>query len=183
MLVMLDASSLVPLQVPRDQHVRRTQIVMTDLLRRRAEFLTTNWTFYEALTVASRSGHAHARALFARVSAVAEAVPVSEPVEREALRRFLNWSDKTASVVDHANLLVAVEERCDAILSFDEDFAPSSARQASSSSASFTPAPAPPARHPLSRQGDGESTWGGTTVRPVGSCGCSGVGSTGSRVG
>ena len=54
----------------------------------------------------------------------ADAVPVSEQVEREALRRFLEWSDKTASVVDHANLLVAVDQQCDAILSFDDDFAP-----------------------------------------------------------
>ena len=68
--------------------------------------------------------HAHARSLFSRVAAFAVTHPVDSEAETEALRRFLTWSDKSASLVDHANLLVAVYSRCDAILSFDEDFAP-----------------------------------------------------------
>jgi len=51
-------------------------------------------------------------------------IVVDEAIEQEALRRLLGWPDKTASVVDHANLLVAANAACDAILSFDDDFAP-----------------------------------------------------------
>lgn len=129
MRVFLDASALVPLQVARDHWADRVQVVLRTLVPRDPEFVTTNWTLYEALALAARFGHYQARSLFARVGAFGEQVPVGEDVEREALKRFLTWSDKSASVVDHANLLVAVDEGCDAILSFDEDFAPL-ARQA-----------------------------------------------------
>lgn len=86
--------------------------------------ITTNWTLYEALAVAQRYGHIRALALFQLVSQQVRIVPVDPDLEAEALRRFLSWNDKTASVVDHANLLVARDERCDAVLSFDADFVP-----------------------------------------------------------
>jgi len=54
----------------------------------------------------------------------ATVVPVEPSIEAEALRRFLEWQDKGASVVDHANLLVALQEQCDAVISFGSDFGP-----------------------------------------------------------
>jgi predicted nucleic acid-binding protein len=124
MRILLDASVLLPFQVSRDQHARRLGQIVPGLVRQGCDFVTTNWTLYEALALANRYGHAHARSLFSRVAAFAVTHPVDSEAETEALRRFLTWSDKSASVVDHANLLVAVYSRCDAILSFDEDFAP-----------------------------------------------------------
>jgi predicted nucleic acid-binding protein len=88
------------------------------------EFVTTNWTLYEALAVSQRRGKAFAVGLYSLVSTSMEVMPVPELVESEALRQFLAWRDKSASVVDHANALVAAHERCDAILSYDLDFVP-----------------------------------------------------------
>jgi predicted nucleic acid-binding protein len=64
------------------------------------------------------------RKLQRTVESQVEVSSVGFPQEREALRRFLAWEDKLASVVDHANLLVALHLGCEAILSFDEDFLP-----------------------------------------------------------
>lgn len=86
--------------------------------------VTTNWTLYEALAVSQRRGKQFAVGLFSMATNAVEIVPVSSEVEAEALRQFLAWDDKTASVVDHANTLVALDEECDAILSFDLDFVP-----------------------------------------------------------
>jgi predicted nucleic acid-binding protein len=85
--------------------------------------MTTNWTLYEALALARHRQPPTAGRLFQIATNIASVVPVDQAVEREALRRFLTWTDKGASVVDHANVLVALQRRCDAILSFDDDFA------------------------------------------------------------
>ncbi len=96
------------------------------LLHRSGPFtlVTTNWTLYEALAVSQRRGKRFAVGLFSMASNSVDIVPVSPDVEAEALRQFLAWGDQTASVVDHANTLVALNEDCDAILSFDLDFVP-----------------------------------------------------------
>ncbi len=86
--------------------------------------VTTNWTLYEALAVSQRRGKQFAIGLFSMATNAVEIVSVSQAVEAEALRQFLAWGDKTASVVDHANTLVALDEECDTILSFDLDFVP-----------------------------------------------------------
>lgn len=89
---------------------------------RRPELVTSNWTLYEALPLARRFGHRLALDLFERVNRSVAIASVSVDEELEALRRFLAWSDKRASVVDHANILVARRERCHAVLTFDDDF-------------------------------------------------------------
>jgi len=87
-----------------------------------ADLVTTNWTYYEALAICRRANYQTARKLRLTVESDAEVVSVTEAVEAEAVRRFFAWADKTASVVDHANLLTAIELGCEAILSFDDDF-------------------------------------------------------------
>jgi predicted nucleic acid-binding protein len=123
--VFLDASALVPMAAEWDQWRPRFQEALLHLRRSGpVDLITTNWTLYEALAVAQRRGKRSALNLFRLASSGVEVVPVTEAVEAEALRRFLAWHDKTASVVDHANALVASEEGCDAIISFDADFVP-----------------------------------------------------------
>lgn len=112
------------MQIFNDQHFRALRRVLANLRPRSPEFVTTTWTLYEALAIAKRPGHSHAVALYQQVEGTMEVLPIGGDLEEEAFRRFLFWSDKTASVVDHANLLAAVEHRCEAILSFDNDFAP-----------------------------------------------------------
>jgi predicted nucleic acid-binding protein len=124
MIVLVDASALVPMQIMRDQHSARLSRIVIDLIGRGTDLVTTNWTLYEALALANRYGHPQALELFRRVASFAATHSVDEDIERESLRRFLNWKDKSASVVDHANLLVAARTGCSAILSFDDDFAP-----------------------------------------------------------
>lgn len=123
MRVFLDASALVPMVHRRDQW---HSAVVRQLKALRAagpiDLVTTNWTFYEALAVLKRGGHQRCVELARFVDEVVNVHAVDPLVEEEALGRFLSWHDKSASVVDHANLLVALGSKCGAILTFDTDF-------------------------------------------------------------
>jgi predicted nucleic acid-binding protein len=123
--VFVDASALVPFVVREDQWHPQLRRILIGLRRGGSPSLvTTNWTLYESLAVSQRRGKAHAGLLYRLARHEMNVVPVSAEVESVALDRFLAWSDKFASVVDHANLLVAEASRCEAIVSFDSDFAP-----------------------------------------------------------
>lgn len=125
MKVFFDASALVPLVYTRDQwhfSVRRHLALLSQA--RPFEMVTTNWTLYEALTIVKRAGHHRVVELHGYAAKTMEIVPVERDVEAEAVRRFVRWADKTASVVDHANLLAAIGHGCGAILTFDTDFLP-----------------------------------------------------------
>jgi predicted nucleic acid-binding protein len=123
MKVFLDASALVPVVIPRDQWRPRTLAHLKALQALGGvQLATSNWTFYEAAAITKRAGHEPAVRLRRWIGEQASLVAVSPSAESEAVRRFFAWSDKTASVVDHANLLTAIELGCDAVLSFDDDF-------------------------------------------------------------
>ena len=125
MKVFFDASALVPLVYTRDQwhfSVRRHLALLGQ--SRQFSMVTTNWTLYEALAIVKRAGHHRVVELHGYAAKTIEVLAVEPGVEAEALRRFVTWSDKTASVVDHANLLTALASGCDAILTFDADFGP-----------------------------------------------------------
>jgi predicted nucleic acid-binding protein len=123
--IFLDASAIVPLQVQSDQWYEASERVMRALRAQRGvHYVTTNWTLYEAVSLARRSSAAQSVALFARMVQLSQIVGVTREIELAAVDRFLRWTDKGASVVDHANLLVAESHRCEAILSFDRDFIP-----------------------------------------------------------
>ena len=124
--VFLDASGMVPMEVRRDQWYPRLRRIVAGLRASSSNvtYISTNWTLYEALAITQRAGKDRALALHARITELANVITVSPEVEREALRRFLTWTDKGASVVDHANLLVAQAQGCHAFISFDDDFVP-----------------------------------------------------------
>lgn len=122
--VFLDASMLVAMRLPRDQHAPSAKRIVDGFGRTGPWFYTSNWTLYESLALARRWGHESAVSLHREVSTHMTVVAVEPAVEAEALRRFLDWRDKGASVVDHANLLVALRMQCDAVISFDADFGP-----------------------------------------------------------
>lgn len=123
--ILLDASAMAPLELPRDQWRPRLDQLLAGLRRAGTfSFVTTNWTLYEALALTRRRSAEASRSLYCQVWTTMTVVPVSLEVEGEALERFLAWGDKQASVVDHANLLVALGWSCEAVLSFDLDFAP-----------------------------------------------------------
>lgn len=122
MRVFLDASALVPLVVERDQWVLPLRRHLRVLRAEKSALVTSTWTYYEALGLVRRTNHQLTLQLRRMLEAQASITTVSQAAEAEAVRRFFAWADKTASVVDHANLLTAIELRCDAILSFDDDF-------------------------------------------------------------
>jgi predicted nucleic acid-binding protein len=77
--------------------------------------VTTNWTAYEALTIAkSRLGFSQAEQLWDRIKsrAVIELVAVDEPIEREALKLFWRYQDKTGGMVDCSSLVVMYAVGC-----------------------------------------------------------------------
>lgn len=118
--VFLDASAMVPMADRRDQWRLRVNHHLQTL--NGVALTTSNWTLYEALALVQRRSKQLALELYGQISETAEVVPVGAEVEAEALRRFFTSRDKSASVVDHANGLIAVEAGCDAILTFDDDF-------------------------------------------------------------
>lgn len=125
MKIFIDASAWVPMEVRADQWVPRLDRVMASLRsERNISFVTTNWTLYEALSIARRSDPRYAEMLHRRANGSAKVVRVDEVTEARAVKTFLGWRDKKASVVDHVNTAVAMNERCEALLSFDEDYFP-----------------------------------------------------------
>ena len=123
--ILLDASGMAPLELTRDQWRPRLLQLIEGLRRAGAfSFVTTNWTLYEALALTRRRSPEASLSLYRHVAARMDVVPVSAEIEAQALERFLTWRDKGASVVDHANLLVALAWGCEAVLSFDDDFQP-----------------------------------------------------------
>jgi predicted nucleic acid-binding protein len=123
--VFLDASALVPIAVVRDQWHERVDAIIGSLQRNRSlTFRTSNWTLYEALAIAERRSRGAAAQLFSFVGRDVQVDRVEEDIELEALGRFLSWTDKSASVADHAKVLLAVAAGCESVLSFDVDFIP-----------------------------------------------------------
>lgn len=124
MKVFLDASALVPLVLRRDEWALPLRRHLRLLHAEDATLITSTWTYYEALTILRRVGFVVAAQFRRMVDSQVSVLPVSAAVESDAVGRFFSWADKKASVVDHANLLVAIEQRADAILTFDSDFVP-----------------------------------------------------------
>lgn len=115
----------MPIVVVRDQwHESVTEILSLLGRDRSLAFRTSNWTLYEALAIAERRSRGAAARLFSFVGRAVEVDRVEEEIEMEALARFLRSADKSASVVDHANVLLAVATGCDSVVSFDLDFIP-----------------------------------------------------------
>jgi predicted nucleic acid-binding protein len=124
MRVFMDASAWVASAVKTDAWAPDFARVMAELRGQRIELFTTTWTLYEALAILRRRKPEAVDLLFQRATGQGSVLAVDPEIEQEALRRFLKWKDKGASVVDHANALVAILQHCDAILSFDDDFVP-----------------------------------------------------------
>lgn len=124
MRVFVDASAWVAKAVSQDQWAPDLRRVMGSLRGRDLELITTTWTLYEALAITRRRKPAATRILFRDAVNNGRVIAVDPATEQRAVQRFLDWEDKGASVVDHANALVAARFRCDAILSFDDDFLP-----------------------------------------------------------
>lgn len=98
--------------------------ILWEVRHERASLVTTNWTLYEALSIARRSANENAAELLRQARRSSDIVSIDEVTERRALANFLSWDDKKASIVDHANVLVASQRRCDSIMTFDRDFSP-----------------------------------------------------------
>ena len=125
MNVFVDASAWVPMDVAADQWRPDILRVMAELRpQRRVRLFTTNWTLYEALSIARRADPRAALMLNDRARSGSTVIRVESGMEREALKTFFSWVDKKASVVDHVNTLAARHARCEAIISFDRDFIP-----------------------------------------------------------
>jgi predicted nucleic acid-binding protein len=124
MRIFLDASAWVARAVSSDQWSPEFRRVMAGLRGQPVELVTTTWTLYEALAVTRRRKAPATQVLFRDAVTNSRVVAVDPEVEQEALQRFLSWDDKGASVVDHANVLVAARYRCRGLVSFDADFVP-----------------------------------------------------------
>lgn len=124
MRVFMDASAWVAGSMTTDQWAPEFRRVFDGLRGQHVELITTTWTLYEALAILRRRKPPAVDVLFQRATGGSNVIGVDPDIEQEALQRFLRWKDKGASVVDHANALVAGLWNCEMILSFDDDFVP-----------------------------------------------------------
>lgn len=124
MRVFMDASAWVAKAIATDHWANDFRHLMRDLHGQRLEIVTSTWTLYEALAITRRRKRAATEVLFRDAVRNGRVIRVEPEIEEEAVRRFLKWQDKGASVVDHANALVAAQMGCDSLITFDEDFLP-----------------------------------------------------------
>lgn len=124
MRVFMDASAWVAKAITTDHWAGDFRHLMRQLHGQRLEIITNTWTLYEALAITRRRKPAATDLLFRDAVTNGRVIRVEADIEQEALQRFLQWKDKGASVVDHANALVAAQMSCDSIVTFDEDFRP-----------------------------------------------------------
>lgn len=124
MRVFMDASAWVAKAIATDHWAGDFRHLMRQLHGQRLEIVTSTWTLYEALAITRRRKPGATDVLFRDAVNNGRVIRVEAEIEQEALQRFLKWQDKGASVVDHANALVAAQLGCDSIMTFDEDFLP-----------------------------------------------------------
>ena len=124
MRIFVDASAWVARAISNDHWAPDLRRVMAELRGKDVELITTTWTLYEALAITRRRKPEATQILFRDAVNNGRVVAVNPEIERRAVERFLDWDDQGASIVDHANALVAERRHCDAILSFDSDFIP-----------------------------------------------------------
>ena len=123
--VFVDASAWIAIINRKDNKHKTAVRIYQRLLYSQALLFTTNWTAYEALTlVKSRLGFAQAGRLWERITSrsVVELVAVDEPIERDALKLFWRYEDKTWGVVDCTSLVVMDIVGCRQAFAFDVHF-------------------------------------------------------------
>ena len=123
--VFIDASAWIAIINRKDRNHREAVKIFQRLLRTSTPLVTTNWTAYEALTIVkSRLGISQAEQLWDRIKsrALVELVAVDEPIEREAVKLFWRYQDKTWGVVDCSGLVVMDAVGCRHVFAYDTHF-------------------------------------------------------------
>jgi predicted nucleic acid-binding protein len=121
----VDASAWLASTNGRDQYYEIARSLLVDCIEEHVRLVTTNWTAYEALSMAkSRGGWELASDLWTILTnpSAVELVDVTNGIERRALELFFGYRDKTWGVVDCANLIVMEDLGCRQALGFDRHF-------------------------------------------------------------
>ena len=122
--VFIDAGFWVAIIYENDQHGEEAKRLWQIVAENGWRLLTTNWTFYEALTYLNgRMGrHDLALELMSLVEDNNVVIADASDFEDEALAIFRTHSDKSWSVVDCANFVCINRQQNRFALSFDGDF-------------------------------------------------------------
>jgi uncharacterized protein len=123
--VFVDASAWVASTNSRDQNYEVARSLLVECFAARIRLVTTNWTAYEAISMAkSRGGWDLATDLWTILSnpKSVEFVEITKEIERRALDLFFGYRDKTWGVVDCANLIVMEDLGCGQAFGFDRHF-------------------------------------------------------------
>ncbi len=97
----MDASAWVAITNRKDRNHQEAVQIFRRLLESSTLLITTTWTSYEALTIVkSRLGYSQAERLWDRVKsrAVVDLIWIDEHIERESLKVFWHYKDKTWGV-------------------------------------------------------------------------------------
>ena len=123
--IFVDASAWLASTNSRDQYFEVARSVLIACFADSVRLVTTNWTAYEALSMAkSRGGWDLASDLWTMLTnpKAVVLVEVSRDVERRALDLFFGYRDKNWGVVDCANLVVMEDTGCRQAFGFDQHF-------------------------------------------------------------
>lgn len=123
--VFVDASAWVAITNRKDRNHQEAVQIFRRLLESPTLLITTTWTSYEALTIVkSRLGYSQAERLWDRVKsrAVVDLIWIDEHIERESLKVFWHYKDKTWGVVDCSSLVVMKSVGCRQAFAYDGHF-------------------------------------------------------------
>ena len=122
--IFIDAGFWIAVIYENDQHGEEAERLWQIVTENDWRLLTTNWTFYEALTFLNGRVGRHDLAL--ELMSMAEdsnaVIADASDYEDEALAIFRTHSDKLWSVVDCANFVCISKRHSRFALSFDSDF-------------------------------------------------------------
>ena len=123
--VFLDATYLIALAMPRDQHNAAACVLMEDVLNRRVRMLTTRAVLLEA---ASYLAHPRTRSTVVEAlegcerDPLIEIVPLSEELFAKAFALFRQRTDKSWGLTDCSSFVVMRERGISEALTADEHF-------------------------------------------------------------
>jgi predicted nucleic acid-binding protein len=120
--VLVDSDAFVGWYLPADAHFRLVTALFTQLDEENRSLVTTSWVVAETATVLShRVGQENARQFLDMViNTPFPVIHITEELQAETIKVFLEQKTKNTSMVDCANVVVMRRFDIPSILSFDK---------------------------------------------------------------
>ncbi len=123
--VFFDSDAFVGIRLPDDAHSERANGIYTRIKQQETTVVTSSWVVAETATVLSHhAGQAQARAFLSMIAQTKfPVIHVTEELQREATRVFMEQTVKGTSMTDCGNAAILRRFTIPVIFSFDEVYA------------------------------------------------------------